>query len=86
MAHHRKRISLGQIDGFLTRLEALPIDAAQETPLEILELPEPARSDSLMNYDAAYLGLAKKLNLPLATNDSELRKAASSAGVTLVKA
>ena len=27
MAHRRKRITFDQIDGFLTRLKALPIDA-----------------------------------------------------------
>lgn len=86
MAHRRKRISVDQIDGFLTRLKALPIDAAQETPFEILELPAVARSYGLTNYDAAYLGVAKKFNLPLATNDSDLRKAATSTGVALLKA
>jgi len=53
MAYRRKRISLDQIDGFLTRLKALPIDAAQETPFEILELTALARSHDLTNYDAA---------------------------------
>jgi predicted nucleic acid-binding protein len=43
MAYRRKRISFGQIEAFLTRLKALPIDAAQETPLEILELPAPCK-------------------------------------------
>jgi predicted nucleic acid-binding protein len=86
MAHRRKPISVDQIDGFLTRLKALPIDAAQETPFEILELPAAARSYGLANYDAAYLSLARKFNLPLATNDSELRKAATSTGVDLLKA
>jgi predicted nucleic acid-binding protein len=86
MAHRRRRISLDQIDGFLTRLKALPIDAAQETPFEILELPALARSLDLTNYDAAYLNLARKSNLPLATNDSALRKAAASTGVFLVMA
>lgn len=86
MAHRRKRISVDQIGGFLTRLKALPIDAAHETPFEILELPAVARSYGLTNYDAAYLGLARKLNLPLATTDSELRKAAASTGVALLKA
>jgi len=85
MAYRRKRISLDQIDGFLTRLKALPIDAAQETPFEILELTALARSHDLTNYDAAYLGLARKFNLPLATNDSDLRKAAALKGVLLVK-
>jgi predicted nucleic acid-binding protein len=86
MAHRRKRISVDQIDGFLTRLKALPIDTAQERPLEILELPGLARAYGLTNYDAAYLRLAKRFNLPLATNDSDLRKAASTATVTLVSA
>jgi predicted nucleic acid-binding protein len=86
MAYRRKRISVEQIEGFLTRLRVLPIDAAQETPSEILELPDLARAHGLTNYDAAYLGLAEKFNLPLATSDSDLRKAATSAGVTLVAA
>ncbi|MGA9885294.1 MAG: type II toxin-antitoxin system VapC family toxin [Candidatus Acidiferrales bacterium] len=86
MAHRRKRISADQIDGFLTRLQALPIDAAQEVPLDLLALPALARSHNLTNYDAAYLSLARKFGLPLATNDSALRKAALSEGVPLVKA
>lgn len=84
MAHRRKRISADQIDGFLTRLKALPVDAAPESPSQILDLPAFARSHGLTNYDAAYLHLAAKSNLPLATTDSELRKAATSARVALV--
>jgi hypothetical protein len=61
MAHRRKRISFDQIDGFLTRLKVLPIDAAQEAPFEILELPGIARSHGLTNYDAAYLGLRSSI-------------------------
>jgi predicted nucleic acid-binding protein len=53
MAHRRKRISLDQIDGFLTRLKTLPIDAAQQLPNEVLELPSLAQSHGLTNYDAA---------------------------------
>jgi hypothetical protein len=39
MAHRRKRITFDQIDGFLTRLKALPIEAAQQAQSEVLELP-----------------------------------------------
>jgi hypothetical protein len=39
MAYRRKRITFDQIEGFLTRLKALPIDAAEESPAELLELP-----------------------------------------------
>lgn len=85
MAHRRKRIATEQIHGFLTRLKALPIDAAQETASEIFDLPALALSHNLTSYDAAYLSLASKFGLPLATNDSDLRKAALSEGVQLVK-
>jgi len=84
MAHRRKRISFDQIDGFLIRLKALPIDAAQQSPQEILDLPTVARAHGLTIYDAAYLALAMKSNLTLATTDNALRKAAASSGVKIV--
>ncbi len=83
MAHRRKRITLDKIDGFLTRLKALPIDAAEQIPSEILDLPGLAQKHSLTNYDAAYLVLAMRLSLPLATTDTDLRRAAAAAGVTM---
>jgi predicted nucleic acid-binding protein len=84
MAYRRKRITFDQIDGFLTRLKALPIDAAQQVPTEIIELPPIAQKHSLTNYDAAYLVLAMRFRLPLATTDAELRRAAAAAGVAIV--
>jgi predicted nucleic acid-binding protein len=84
MAFRRKRITLDQIDGFLTRLKALPIEAAQQAPTELLELPAIAQKHSLTNYDAAYLALALSLQLPLATSDTDLRQAAAAAGVEIV--
>ena len=86
MAYRRKRIAFDQISGFLTRLKALPIDAARQTPSDLLELPIIANTRGLTNYDAAYLALAMRFNLPLATNDSNLRNAAVAASVTLVPA
>ena len=84
MAHRRKRITFDQIDGFLTRLKALPIDAAQQVPTEILELPAIPQKHSLTSYDAAYLALAMRFRLPLATTGAELRQAAAAAGVAIV--
>ncbi len=86
MAVRRKRISFDQVEGFLIRLKALPIDAAQHAPTEVLELPGLAQRHGLTNYDAAYLGLAMKLNVPIATTDKLLREAAASSGVSLVVA
>ena len=84
MAHRRKRITFDQADGFLTRLKALPIDAAEQVPSEVLELPAIAQKHSLTNYDAAYLALAMRFRLPLATTDADLRRAAAAAGVGIV--
>jgi len=83
MAHRRKRIAQDQIAGFLTRLKNLPIEAAPQAPVEVLELPTLAQAHSLTNYDAAYLSLALRLRLPLATTDSALRRAASAASVQI---
>jgi predicted nucleic acid-binding protein len=84
MACRRKRIAPDQIDGFLARLKALPIEAAQQTPAEILELPTLAQGHRLTNYDAAYLALAMHSKLPLATADIELRRAAAATGLAIV--
>ena len=83
MAHRRKRISIEQMDGFLSRLGALPIEAADQSPAEMLSLPAIAQAYGLTNYDAAYLALSQQLTLPLATTDSALRRAAVSAGVSI---
>jgi predicted nucleic acid-binding protein len=84
MAYRRKRIAFNQIHGFLTRLKALPIEAARQNPTEILELPVVAEKHNLTNYDAAYLALAMRFRLPLATTDADLRRAAAAAGVAMV--
>jgi len=84
MAHRRKRISLDQIDGFVSRLKALPIEAAPQDPTAVLSLPSLAQAHGLTNYDAAYLAVAIASNSPLATNDNVLRRAATAAGVEIV--
>jgi len=81
MAYRRKRITRDQIQGFLERVKALPIDAAEYTPAQVLEIPAVAQEHNLTNYDAAYLGVAIRFGLPLATTDAELRLAADAAGV-----
>ena len=86
MACRRNRITADQIEAFLTRLKNLSIDAAQQTPSEILELPAFARIHGLTNYDAAYLALAHRSRLPLATADRSLRFAAASARVSILAA
>jgi len=84
MAQRRKRITHEQVDGFLHRLRLLPIDATEQTATEMLKLPELAQSHRLTVYDAAYLALALANDPPLATNDRDLRDAASAIGVPLL--
>ena len=43
-----------------------------------------AREHGLTAYDAAYLELAMRLGLPLATGDRDLKSAAARAGVVLL--
>jgi predicted nucleic acid-binding protein len=51
---------------------------------DLPHLQRVAESYKLTAYDAAYLDLAKRLALPLATNDGDLRKAAAVEGLELL--
>lgn len=83
-AQRKNRISSAGITEFLHLLEALDIHIDQHTATrgfhEILLL---ASSQQLTTYDAAYLELAMRLGLPLATKDKQLREAATRLGVML---
>ena len=71
---------------FLMMLSALPIVADGRTAHHALTTTlQLARQYRLSSYDAAYLELAQRLSLPLATLDDALRRAARKAGVTLFK-
>jgi len=62
------------------KLVAVVENPEKSTAHEILELAEKYR---LTAYDAAYLELALREGLPLATLDKDLKKAAHAAGVRL---
>lgn len=85
VAERRRRLREEESEAFLERLWHLPIDveaAAAKSPWssEVLLL---ARANGLSSYDAAYLELAKRKSLPLATRDTALRRAANRAGTPL---
>ena len=84
MAHRRKRITLGQVTEFLGKVATLPIQVGEQEPGAILQLTRLAQAHGLTNYDAAYLDLAARLRLPLATTDKSLRRAAEVVGVEMV--
>jgi predicted nucleic acid-binding protein len=65
--------------GDLALLAIVPDRAPNES--QVLSL---ARQNRLTVYDAAYLELAQRRSLPLATLDTALRKAAAAVGVPLL--
>ena len=77
-AERRKRITRAQISTRLELISRLPIETDNETDSrafrEILTL---ARTETLTTYDAAYLELAIRRGLPLATQDKILIRAAN---------
>lgn len=70
---------------FIALLQRLPIDVDLSTPaqasLGVLSL---GRAHGLSAYDAAYLDLALRDGLPLATRDKALQSAAEQLGVSLL--
>jgi predicted nucleic acid-binding protein len=82
MGERRKRSTEAQATKWLGYIQALPITVDDQTTArawaEILHL---ARAHNLSAYDAAYLELAVRRGLPLATLDETLKAAAASVGV-----
>jgi predicted nucleic acid-binding protein len=78
----RNRISLDDSNQFLLALEQLSIDL--DLPPNGTEVVDLSRKYKLSVYDAAYLALAMRERLPLATLDKALQSAAQAAGVPLL--
>jgi predicted nucleic acid-binding protein len=82
-AERRKRITAEKVNQALRVLSQLPIDV-DYLPLgsmgHVLRL---CRTYTLTSYDALYLELALRGNMPLATEDNKLMKSAMAAGVEL---
>ena len=85
MAVRRSRINASDATARLSLMGALPIatdtDSITRAWRETLLL---AQTHGLTVYDAAYLELALRLGLPLATKDDELHAAAQQVGVTTI--
>lgn len=79
----RDRIGAEDVDARLADLRTAAFEVDMEAdPADVLAL---ARQFNLTFYDAAYLELAFRRRLPLATLDKELVAAAPQAGVTLFR-
>jgi predicted nucleic acid-binding protein len=87
MAERHGRLDAARVDQVLAALAALPLtlghgDVGSQTPT----LVRLARAHHLTSYDAAYLELAMRTGLPLATRHGSLQTAAERVGVSLFDA
>jgi predicted nucleic acid-binding protein len=84
-AEKRGRIAPRDVATRLKLISELPITTDRETPMrawrEVIAL---ARTENLIAYDAAYLELAIRRDLPLSTRDDALIAAARRVGVTVL--
>jgi len=86
-AVRRGRCDKGYVDRSLDRLRQLAIRGDSETDDHAWGATELlARQHDLTPYDAAYLELAVRLQLPLASTDSDLLAAAQRSGIAIMTA
>lgn len=85
IGERRKRLSFTEVAAFLQRLADMPITIEQvRIDRAFGQILTVARQEQLTEYDAAYLELASREALPLATLDQRLKRAAQNAGIALV--
>jgi predicted nucleic acid-binding protein len=84
MAQRRKRIDAARRAFFIEELLKLPIEVGRVSARIVLETQAALADRHMLSaYDAAYLDLALRRGLPLATQDKALSGAAGKAGVSL---
>ena len=84
-AEKRGRLDLSDAGRVRSLLLALPVEVEGiDLGAALGEVAEVARTLDLTAYDAAYLALAARRGLPLATVDDRLRRAAVAAGIPLL--
>lgn len=77
--------SAGEVTHFHTRFDLFPTLIDTASPLDYwTDLLAIARTSNLSVADAAYIELARRLRLPLATTDPTLAAAATAAGVPML--
>jgi len=78
VAERKRRLRHADSMKFLALLSELPIEVEQQIPEKFMRgMYSLARDAQLSTYDAAYLDLAMRKGLPLATLDKALRRAAN---------
>ena len=87
LSERRGRITAAGSAEFIALLETLEIVVDEETPSRALgRVLDLARAERLRAYDAAYLELAMRLGVPLASKDGDLCDAAERLGASVLRA
>ena len=85
-AQRRGRVTAERVEQFLAQILRFRIQVEPFTMQQaVREVRQLAQTHQLTAYDAVYLELALRFQLPLATLDKELITAANAAGVRLVE-
>ena len=87
VAERRSILTTADVDQAIIDIEQI---VAQAVDTDSMVVPvrqslTTARAFQLSTYDAVYLDLARRVKLPLATLDDQLRGAAGQAGVALLR-
>lgn len=86
MAERHNRISAADSTRFVQLLAGLEIEKDEESSARAFDHILPlSRTHRLTSYDAAYLDLALRRQVPLATLDDQLREAAITVGVQVLE-
>lgn len=84
MGERRKRSTQADTVTWMNFLAGLPITVDEETKARAFsDITNLSRAHNLTAYDAAYLELAMRRGLPLASLDDQLKTAAKAVGVPL---
>jgi predicted nucleic acid-binding protein len=87
LSERRERLTPAGSTEFIALLGTLVILVDEETPARALgHVLDLARAERLTAYDAAYLELAMRLGIPLASKDADLCDAAERLGVSVFRA
>ena len=85
LARRRNRLSEARRASLIDNLRGLPVEVVTPHPARVfVSFAELALDQDLTVYDAAYLDLALREQLPLASLDRRLREAARRSGVSLL--
>ena len=85
LAERKGRIKPTESAAFITLLERFDLDVDDQAPSRSFSHLLPlCRAHALTSYDAAYLDLAMRWDLPLASLDRSLRHAAGAVGIRVL--